>query len=112
MIKKRTPSTNPPETPYYAGQPGPYAAPAGYDQRGRRGPRTGMIVWGVIVTIIGLLIATAAMRPNSEQIEVATILILFAAGCVLLVAALIVAIRGRSKPSTQNSPPPSYPPAA
>jgi hypothetical protein len=81
------------------------AAPADYSLVPPSRPRVGGLVWGVIVTVVGLAVTLIGFRRTTVDLDVLAIVALFAVGVILLTGALIAAVRGRAKPAV----PPTYP---
>jgi hypothetical protein len=67
------------------------------------------VIWGVIVTILGLGVMALATRRDLVDLEVVVILALFAAGAILLLCAVVAAVRGRAKTRLATAHPPIPP---
>ncbi|WP_454049617.1 hypothetical protein [Cellulomonas sp. Marseille-Q8402] len=61
-----------------------------------RGPRSGTVVWGLVVAVfgVGILAVAAGVRID---VQLALIVLLAAAGVALLVGSLLTAARRRSR---------------
>jgi hypothetical protein len=74
----------------------PFAAPPTYLPPVKKGARPGVIVWGLIVTLVGLLISATFIGMRFDP-GLFTIVFLLVAGLALLVGALVAATRGHAK---------------
>ncbi|MCL2787306.1 MAG: hypothetical protein FWD59_02245 [Micrococcales bacterium] len=83
------PPVAPPEAP-------PTAAPPGYGPTFKKGPRIGIILWGVIVTLIG--VSTMAMSTGWRvDATILLVCLLLAAGATILVGSVLGALRSRDR---------------
>ncbi len=66
---------------------------------GRRSPRTGTVVWGLIAVVIGLAFMTVQLTDLEFDPVVVLLVILLSAGLILVIAGLMSATRARSRES-------------
>lgn len=82
--------------------PEPATAPVPPAPPENRGPRSGTVVWGLIVTVFGIGIFAAAAGFNLD-VQLALIVLLAAAGVALLVGSTISAVRRKGREEARTS---------
>lgn len=89
-------AASPPSPPAPSSPPATTSAPAPVPVPEDRGPRSGTVVWGLIVAVVGVGILAVAAGARID-VQLALIVLLAAAGVALLVGSVLTAARRKNR---------------